>query len=141
MIHATLGFIYTSDLNYVLLIEKQKPISHKGKLNGLGGKNEEGEDGKSCIAREVKEESGLEISSDDWQLVGNLSWEDWDVEIFASIYKGNKEDVVPEKDKKIDWYPTKKLPDNVIENLLWLIPLGIDCLLNTNPPIVKVTYF
>jgi len=66
-----------------LLIAKQKPLQHQGEF-------EVGEAGLICLSREVKEESALEIPASQWQETGNLSWEDWRVEIFASILSGGK---------------------------------------------------
>lgn len=43
-------------------VKKARDI-HEGKWNGLGGKLEPGESPEACAAREVREESGLEIGS------------------------------------------------------------------------------
>jgi hypothetical protein len=59
MIRSTLGFIYSPQLDKVLLIQKQKPAFHKDKLNGLGGKCEGRENYRHCLSREVLEESEL----------------------------------------------------------------------------------
>lgn len=139
MIHSTLGFIYTPDFQQVLLIEKEKPEFHKGKLNGLGGKNEPNETALACITREVKEESGLFIAETEWLAIGTLSWDVWYVEVFAAVYKNKKTAVSPDSDK-VAWYPTQKLPSNVLTNLPWLIPLGKDALTNDSPPFVKTVY-
>lgn len=137
MIRSTLGFIYTPDLKQVLLIEKQKPFHHKGKLNGLGGKCEQNETYRSCLSREVYEESGLQIAQKDWLKIGVMSWQEWHVEIFAVTHKPTQKKV---NNPDVDWYSSKTVPTNVISNLDWLIPLGLDCLTNSEPPVVRIKY-
>jgi 8-oxo-dGTP pyrophosphatase MutT (NUDIX family) len=65
----TLGFIFSQDLQKVLLIKKNRaPKGTKmiGKLNGIGGHLEPGEYPHIGIFRECKEETGIEI--DNWNL-------------------------------------------------------------------------
>lgn len=128
MIPSTLGFIYTSDLSKVLLIKKQKPVFHKDKLNGLGGKNEVGETTRQCIVREVLEEAGLNILTKDWQKIGSLKWTEWQVTVFVAIYKGKDITNKIMKENQVAWYSVKDLPDNIISNLSWLVPMGVDVL-------------
>lgn len=65
MIDYCLGFIFNKDLTQLLLIKKEKPLNQKGKLNGIGGKVEEGESFYDAMVREVKEEANLDIK--DWE--------------------------------------------------------------------------
>lgn len=65
MIDYCLGFIFNKDLTQLLLIKKEKPLNQKDKLNGIGGKVEEGESFYDAIVREVKEEANLDIK--DWK--------------------------------------------------------------------------
>ena len=53
------GFCFTADKNFVLLITKQKPEWQKGCLNGIGGKIEEDETPLNAMVREGFEEAGL----------------------------------------------------------------------------------
>ncbi len=57
--------VYIVDGNKTLMIHRNKKEGdeHKGKYNGLGGKLESGESPEQCAIREVKEESGLDISN------------------------------------------------------------------------------
>src|SRR3990167_11123374 len=57
------GFIFSSDLKYVLLIKKIKPEWQKDKLNGVGGSVEDLESAFSAIKRECNEETSLEIEN------------------------------------------------------------------------------
>jgi ADP-ribose pyrophosphatase YjhB (NUDIX family) len=140
MIRSTLGFIYTPTFDQVLLIKKQRPTFHKDKLNGLGGKCEANEKAEECIAREVKEECGLVIPTQEWKKVGTMSWEEWHVEIFVTIYNGDLKNVQTLTEDEVQWYPTHPLPSNVLTNLPWLIPLGVDYLTNDLPPMVEIKY-
>jgi 8-oxo-dGTP diphosphatase len=139
-INSTLGFIYTPDYQYVLLIRKQKPVSHAGKLNGLGGKLEADESMRQCLSREVKEESLLDIDPESWQPIATMSWQEWYVEVFATVYHGQLEDIASLGSEEVGWYKVCELPKEVISNLPWLIPLGVDVLTNDAPPAVVVTY-
>jgi len=139
-IPSTLGFIYTPDYKYVLLIQKQRPVFHAGKLNGLGGKQEEGESVRACISREVEEESTLRIDPESWQQMAVMSWLEWHVEVFAVVYNGDIEDIASLASEEVAWYPVNDLPKHVMSNLPWLIPLGIDVLTNSAPPTVKINY-
>jgi 8-oxo-dGTP diphosphatase len=58
MIKYVLAFIFDTN-NNIWLIEKQKPSWQKGKLNGIGGKIEEGETEDEAMYRELEEEAGV----------------------------------------------------------------------------------
>lgn len=62
----TLGFIFDSKLEKILLIKKNCPDFQRNKLNGLGGKLEENECPYSGITRETQEESELFIDEFKW---------------------------------------------------------------------------
>jgi 8-oxo-dGTP diphosphatase len=140
MTNSTLGFIYTPDFQKVLLITKHSPERHRGKLNGLGGKSEPGESGEECISREVSEEAGLNIPVQSWKKIGNLIWEEWQVEIYATVFSGSENNVQSLTEDEVAWYEVDHLPNNVITNLRWLIPLGIDCWTNEQVIQVDVKY-
>jgi 8-oxo-dGTP diphosphatase len=53
-----LGFCFDFGYHNVLLIEKSHPAWQAGKLNGIGGKIEEGESPSKAMAREFREETG-----------------------------------------------------------------------------------
>lgn len=129
----TLGFIFTSDFSSVLLIHKMSPPWQIGKVNGIGGKTEEGESSRACIKREVREETALNIPKNSFELVGKIQESGGQVDVFATVYKGEKKDAKSNDKERVEWYKVNDLPQNVISNLRWLIPLSIDKL-NTGTP-------
>jgi 8-oxo-dGTP pyrophosphatase MutT (NUDIX family) len=78
-----LGFIFSPSLREVLLLKKGKSL-HIGKWNGLGGALEAGENARTAMVRECREESGLSFDRDDWTFVGLLTGGSWDVGVFAA---------------------------------------------------------
>ena len=81
---------YINDGNRTLMLHRIKKENdmHEGKWNGLGGKLEDGESPEECVIREVKEESGLDITNP--TLKGILTFpkfdevDDWMVFVFVS---------------------------------------------------------
>jgi len=138
-IPSTLGFLFFSDLKKVLLFEKQKPIHHKGLLNGLGGKHEKGEDDVSCIVREVEEEAGILTHRVDWKVVGTLHWLEWEVSILTARLSEEINSKELEKYIDVSWYDVNNLPSNIITNLSWLIPMSTDTL-NGNDFLTTIHY-
>lgn len=81
---ATLIYVLSADRGKVLMVHRNARAddAQLGKYNGLGGKLERDEDVYSGAARELREESGLEI--DAMRMRGTISWpgfgrngEDW----------------------------------------------------------------
>jgi 8-oxo-dGTP diphosphatase len=126
-----LTFLFTPDYKDVWLIEKQKPEWQKGSLNGIGGKMEEGEFPFTSAIREVKEESGLDISRENIEYLGemyriNNNEHDFIIHIFTGTTDKELETVEEEEIKKIPVSDVKnyKHIDNVpmlIESCLFLL--------------------
>lgn len=70
-----LGFAFSKDRKELILIEKQKPAWQAGKLNGVGGKVEEGESAIFAMCREFKEETGVSTSIDQWHYFGSMNFQ------------------------------------------------------------------
>lgn len=124
----TVGFIFTPDFSQVLLVHKNRPEWQKGLLNGVGGKIEEGELSVDCMVREVREETKLETKAEDWYSYCRIENTERFVDFYAAIYSGNISDAQTATDEPVEWVSVSSLPDNVIFNLRWLIPLAIDVL-------------
>lgn len=126
----TVGFIFNPALDKVLLIQKERPDWQKGKLNGIGGKIEPNEKSVECMAREVKEESGLITHERDWVYLGDMRHAEWLVDVYSLIYRGNLSDAVTTSDEKVSWFEVRDLPRNTLSNLSWLIHLSLDKIRN-----------
>ena len=128
----TVAFIFNSSMSKVLLVHKEKPEWQLGKLNGIGGKYEEGESGAQCIARETREESTLEIPEDKWLRIGTISQDRGNVGVYTAIYDGELSNAVKGHYEEVEWFEVNALPQNVIPNLRWLIPMAIEKLTYTD---------
>lgn len=117
----------------MLLIHKTHPEWQAGKINGIGGKIEAGEEPVDCIVRETAEETGLMIPKEQWTAVGVLSSAEWKVHVFGAVYTGSLAQTKSMTDEQIEWITHAKLPKNVIYNLRWLIPMTMDKLINNDP--------
>lgn len=82
-----LGFIFEAGSENVLLIEKNRPAEQAGKLNGIGGKIESCESPEHAIAREVEEETGLNISEKEWLAVTQFGNEYFTIHVFTACIK------------------------------------------------------
>ena len=111
----------------VALIRKTKPEWQKGRLNGVGGKIEEGETPAQAMAREFMEETGHLTYPQDWFPTVILSGSGWRVYFFA--VRAGYFDYNPEfgdSGETCEWHPLSDLPPETMPNLRWLIPLSFD---------------
>lgn len=130
MIRYTLGFLFNKDFSKVLLIHKLSPEWQKGKVNGLGGKFEENETSNECISREVEEESSLITKASLWRKVGELHSSKFNVDVMTYVYEGRESGAISVEKQQVEWFPVARLPENIMSNLTWLIPICIDTLQN-----------
>jgi 8-oxo-dGTP diphosphatase len=117
------GFLFNSDTKKVCLITKNKPLWQKGRLNGVGGHIEPGESPEDAINREFWEEAGERNIK--WRQFLFITGTGYELSCFTA--KGtNKEltNVHTITDEIIDWYPIESLPENILPNLKWLIPMA-----------------
>jgi 8-oxo-dGTP diphosphatase len=122
----TVGFIFTPDYSQVLLVRKNRPQWQAGKLNGIGGKIEEGESSLECVVREIEEETALKINSPDWTLVGNMEGDDWGVDYYTAVYDGTLSDAKTTTDEEVEWHEVHKLPKETLDDVLWLVHISAD---------------
>ena len=73
----TLGYILSPDRKKVLLVHRifRKNDDQIGKYNGVGGKLERNEEIFEGMAREIREETGLEVKR--MRLRGTIAWADF----------------------------------------------------------------
>lgn len=111
MILATLCYIKDNGKTLMIYRNKKPNDIHAGKWNGLGGKFEPGESPEECVAREVLEESGLQIHKP--RLYGPLMFpsfkgDDWYVFVFtAREFSG--ELTINSPEGRLEWIPDEQL--------------------------------
>lgn len=123
----TVGIMFSSDFQQVILALKDKPEWQKGKYNFPGGHIESGESGMNCICREFAEECGLNTMPFDWKEIGvmNNPFQRYYVNIFSGIYRpGMGELTRMEEDLPVEWFYIQTLPENMVPNLRFLIPFA-----------------
>lgn len=108
----TLCYIEEND-NYLMMHRVKKEIDiNKDKWIGVGGHFEENESPEECLLREVKEETGLTLSS--WKLRGIITFiTDRCQTEYMFLYTGDKyTGNLTECDEGIlEWVPKKKVYD------------------------------
>ncbi len=119
------SWFFYNDKN-VVLIEKKRPEWQKGLLNGVGGHVEKGEASEQVMRREFKEETSLDVGN--WKLGVILSGKTFIVYFFYA--DGEIEKVCTTTDEKIRIVEYTALPNKIIPNLKWLIPLCRDSDIN-----------
>ncbi len=127
--------MYDKDSQKVALIEKLQPAWQKGLLNGIGGKIEKDELPIDAMVREFEEETGVVSSSDEWQLFATVHKTDTYFVYFYFAKSDKVYDVKTIEEEKVAIYDVDNLPKNMINNLNWLIPMGLDPKLDLTNPI------
>ena len=108
----------------VLLIRKNRPDWQSGKLNGVGGKIEEGETPLHAMEREFFEEAGLKDVQ--WKRFTTLNGSDFCV-YFYYAFHGRYDLCVSKTDERLEVVRVEMLHTyNVIPNLRWLVPMALD---------------
>lgn len=115
------GFTYR-DNGDLLLMKKLRPDWQIGLLNGPGGKIEEDEHKTEAIRREFLEEAGVDIEEANWELFCTLQSGGHIVYFFVATKTINT--VYQTTDEELVWVDPQNLPDNVISNLRWLVPMS-----------------
>jgi len=118
----------------VLLVKKSEPLWQRGKWNGPGGANFFDEDNKTAMSRELREETGLEIDADEWEVVAFLKGSDFEVCVLASMLPLGAIHLSPLDEDEAKalgreyyrWHEIGRLPSDVIYDVRWLVPLALD---------------
>lgn len=141
MKHYVVGFLFSDNLKYVILVKKNRPEWQAGKLNGVGGKIEPNEHPHDAMVREFKEETGADILL--WKpvcVLDSTSSEhkvktDWKVYFYATsapmdtlfeCHQMTDEQIV------LGHLNNETLFPNCVTNLNWLIPMAKECLNSGN---------
>lgn len=117
----TLCYIEKDDKYLMLHRVKKENDLNKDKWVGVGGKFEPGETPEECLLREVKEETGLSLTSYKFRAIITFISDEWGIEYMhlftADAYEGElSEDNMKDcNEGELVW-----VPKNEIENLqLW----------------------
>lgn len=121
-------FAHDDDGDEVLLIRKIKPTWQAGKLNGIGGKIEPGENAWQAMRREFKEETGLTV---EWSMADyycTLAGYNWQVDFFRRYE--DRSTLLAARTMTPEGVERVRVKDllrwGVIPNLAWLIPYALD---------------
>ncbi len=118
------GFAFNLTKTAVALILKARPAWQKGKFNGIGGHIEDGESPLKAMNREWDEEASNQSFPVDWTLFTKLCCSNGD-EVF--FYRGNtvlNNLKSSSPGEQIVIFGLDTLPENIIPNLSWLIPMA-----------------
>lgn len=118
------GFLFSEDLSEVLLIEKQRPAFQFGKLNGIGGGVDEGEDIYDAQVRELEEESGVKTKKEDWIHFADFVFGKGMKVCFLVAKTIAKPRAKTMTDEEVAWVSMKNLPENILSDIEPLLPLA-----------------
>lgn len=108
----------------VALILKNRPTWQAGKLNGIGGKVEDGEAPIDAMVREFWEETSVLTFRENWSHMATMVYPSATIYVFKSAGDCEIKSVT---DEPVAWFPLKHLQVlPTIGNLQWLIPLAFD---------------
>jgi len=139
--------MFDSSMSNVALIRKQKPAWQAGLLNGIGGKIESGETAAEAMAREFKEEAGLDIPRNQWKkfcfMVGTNN-DGLDFSVDCYFCKGDLSQLRSMEAEQIELVESALIATDgykTIGNVPWLVALAVDFGKGIHPPnAVAVTY-
>lgn len=117
----SIGFPFNKN-NEVILIRKNRPPWQNSMLNGIGGKVELGELPEQAMIRECEEEAGIRIEN--WtHCLTVICYEDDAILYIYKTYVENFDNFQAKTDESLEIHDRHNLPDTVIPNLEWIVPL------------------
>lgn len=121
------GFLVDAGRSRVALVKKDHPWWQRGRWNGVGGKIEPGETPAQAMRREFEEEAGLDLDS--WgEPKAVMQGDGWRVYYFAATVATTAAlfTLKARTSEPVGIHQLDRLPDNVLPNVRWLIPLCLD---------------
>lgn len=100
------GIIFEDSEGNILVLKRHSNSPESETWGLVGGKIDEGENALTAVVRECKEETGLEIKSDDLEFVKKYSWDREDITIDFDVFKHKKDlefEIVLEEDKSTEY--------------------------------------
>ncbi|OGO36950.1 MAG: hypothetical protein A2147_09735 [Chloroflexi bacterium RBG_16_57_8] len=113
------GFLFDTR-GRVALITKNRPAWQKGRLNGIGGHIENDETPEQAMVREFREEAGCDGLA--WRQYCVVRGNVYELNVFTA--RSELAEIRSTTDEMVGWYSIDRLPDNVLPNLRWLIPMA-----------------
>jgi 8-oxo-dGTP diphosphatase len=117
------GFMFNKH-GGLLLVRKNRPAWQAGRYNGIGGHIEENETPFAAMAREFREETGMETTEDQWQMFAVLSGAEFKVHFFTTTVDSFLSAKSTTDEEIVAIWPEHITVDNSIPNLTWLVPLA-----------------
>jgi len=118
-----LGFYFSEDKKRVALIKKTKPDWQAGKLNGIGGKIEEGEAPHEAMIREFREETGH--IHNEWRYFALMKNSNFDV--FCYVAFGDLEALqTTTEEEVVTLWVDSLYRGEVLPNIKWLVAMALD---------------
>lgn len=122
------GFLFNKAQDHVVLIEKNKPEFQKGKLNGVGGKIEQGELPIDAMRREFGEEAGVSIYN--WSLDVVITSDNCIIHCYsATAFDQEWAAIRSMEEEKIGKYSVASIhlyhENFIMTNLRFLMPLAL----------------
>lgn len=104
-IYYTLGFLFCSKKENVVLIHKNRPADLAGQLNGVGGKIEGTESAELAMSREFLEETGVMIEK--WNPFTKFSTNGKTIYCFTAVSDCK---LTVMTDEIVAWYKISEIP-------------------------------
>ncbi len=110
---ATLCFLTVGDPPHKILLGLKKTGLGEGKFNGYGGKVEDGEEVETAVMRELFEESGIQITSEQLIKAGVLTFkesgkQDWETHVYVvPLWQGT---AVESREMAHHWFTLDNIP-------------------------------
>lgn len=125
MTEYTAGFLFDYDKKNVVLLLKNRPDRQKGLYNAIGGKIDGKETPFQCITRESIEEIGIYTHWNHFLTLAGyeLGGEEWKMDMFWGVFELSEVTKMEDQEPKI--FPIDKLPDNIMPNCRWMIPMAL----------------
>ena len=120
------GLLFSDDGLSVTLIQKNRPDWQAGLYNAIGGKVEFGETPEMAMKREFIEEAGVEI---DWDARFVLEGPGYKVHFFSCHNTEAMTYLRTMTDEVVEVVEAYGLPENIIPNLWWIVPMMNDDML------------
>lgn len=126
------GFLFDNTLSEVVLIQKNRgPQFLHGKLNGVGGQVEEGEEPLQAMRREFKEETGLQVLY--WTPFCDLNTAGGTIRFYWAI--GKTQECWTQTDEAIHVLSTELVDydGDMVPNIRWLVPMALSMIEGDDP--------